>query len=428
MNTNVSSTSDARTGKRLFYFGWVILAVCCIFVTISYGIRLSFGVFFESLEQEFGWTRALTSSVFSVYMLLGSVFAILGGLATDRYGPKIVFMVTALFAFLGLLLTGRAVEPWHLFVNYSLLVAIGTGPTYVIATSTATRWFMKRRALALAITTSGVGLGSLFMVPVAAYFIASYGWRTAYLSQRFIAIIIMIPLSLLLKRAPPAPDLSVLQEPEAINHGSPGSAGHEPGDLSVAQAVRTKNFWLLIIIWFFYSFCLFMVMTHIVRYAIDLGITPLQAASIISISGLANIPARILMGLVSDRFGRKRVALACASLMVAALMWLTQSSSLGMLYVFAAVFGAAYGGLSPPTTAIIGDTFGISHIGAIFGVLEVGWMSGAAVGPAVAGYLFDTTGSYHLAFRLAVAASVVIVVLVLFLKVRPVKARKKEPV
>jgi MFS family permease len=114
--------------------------------------------------------------------------------------------------------------------------------------------------------------------------------------------------------------------------------------------------------------------------------------------------------------------------MVVAMLWLIESSSLWMLYVFAVAFGAAYGGLAPPTTAIVGDTFGVRHIGAIFGVLEVGWVSGAAVGPALAGYIFDTTGRYYLAFWLAVIAALIIVVLVLFLRVKPVNTRNRQPV
>ena len=420
-----SSSFKSKIGKGRFYYGWVILAVCLILIAISYGIRFSFGVFFESLEQDFGWTRALTSGVFSVYMLLGSLFAILGGWIADRYGAKIVFMVMGFFAVLGLLLTSQANALWHLFVSYSLLVGIGTGPAYAVATSIATRWFIQRRGLALAIVTSGVGLGSILMAPVAAHLIANYGWRTSYVAIGFIALI-MIPCSLLVKRTPgEVTALSEAKKPEAVNLNSSGGQSNELREFSLLQAIRTRNFVLLISLWFFYAFCLFMVMTHIVRHAIDLGITSMQAASIISVSGFANIPSRILMGIVSDRFGRKRAALICALLMAAAMLWLTESSSLWMLYVFAAAFGAAYGGLAPPTTSIVGDTFGVRHIGVIFGVLEVGWVCGAAVGPALAGYIFDITGRYYLAFLSGVLAALIMVVLILLLRVPTAKTRNK---
>ena len=167
-----------------------------------------------------------------------------------------------------------------------------------------------------------------------------------------------------------------------------------------------------------------MVTTHIVRYAIDLDISPLQAASLISLSGFANIPARIITGMVSDRFGRKLVALICASIMAVSMLLLTQSSSLWSLYVFAVVFGAAYGGLSPPSTAMVGDSFGTRHIGLVFGLLDVGWVCGAAAGPALAGYIFDTNGNYSLAFFIGILSALVIVVLLLFMKASKPKHRK----
>ena len=198
-------------------YGWVILAICLISITISYGIRLSFGVFFKSLEEEFTWTRALTSSVFSVYMLLGCLFAIIGGWVADRYGPKIVFLATGLFCFIGLGLASQAVAPWQMFFCYSVLVAAGTGPTYIVATSIATRWFSRRRGLALATVTSGVGLGSILVAPIAAYLIVDYGWRMSYLIIGVVALILMIPLSLLLKRPPgDIVNVSKSSEPAAL--------------------------------------------------------------------------------------------------------------------------------------------------------------------------------------------------------------------
>ena len=155
-----------------------------------------------------------------------------------------------------------------------------------------------------------------------------------------------------------------------------------------------------------------MVIAHLVRYAIDVGLDPLQAAGVMSVMGIASIPSRIAAGLLADRFGRRWVAIACAAVMAASMLWLTLSSGAVMLYVFAAVFGAAYSGLGPSTNAIVGDTFGVRHLGSIMGALEVAWVSGAAVGPALAGYVFDSTGSYTVAFNLAVGASLVIVVLV----------------
>ena len=422
---NTDNDADSKGRKGRFSYGWVIVVACLAFITVSYGIRFSFGVFFKPLEQEFGWTRALTSGIFSVYMLLGSVFAIIAGWVADRYGPKIVFLAMGFFNLLGLALTSQAHTLWHLFLTYSLLVAIGTGPIYAVATSVVTRWFLQRRGFALSVVTSGVGLGSIIMAPVAASLITDYGWRMSYIIIGIMAFVIMVPLSFLLKKPASAVVINPSDNKEEAGNLPPYAEIHgSAGQFSIRKAVKSRNFLLILFIWFCYAFCLFLVMTHIVRHAIDLGIDPIQAASLISVSGFANIPARLLMGLASDRFGRKRTAFICAVVMAIAMVLLTQASNLWMLYVFAAVFGAAYGGLSPPTTAMVGDTFGLRNIGLIFGLLEVGWVCGAAVGPALAGYIFDISGRYDLAFLFGIVAALIIAVLVLFLKVSPAETTK----
>lgn len=412
MNNSLVSETRKRD-----YRGWVELAVCLIFLTISYGVQFSFGVFFKSLEQEFNWTRALTSSVFSAYMLFCSVFAILFSWLADRHGPKIIFMSMGFLSFFGLGLTSLANTPWQLFASYSLLVAAGTGPAYAIASSIAIKWFVQRRGLALAIVTSGVGLGSILFVPFAAYLINGFGWRITYLVIGVVALISMTPLSLLLKIAPTDQTLPHSTRQPAVKVTVSNATREKSKWVFIFQIIRERNYVLIFSIWFFYSFCLFMIMTHLVRHAIDLGIDSIQAATLISISGFANIPARITMGLVSDRFGTKRTALICASIMAIAILWLTQSSSLWMLYVFAIVFGAAYGGLAPPTSAIVGDTFGASRIGFIFSTLGIGWACGAAAGPALAGYIYDVTGEYYLAFLIGLFGSLIIVALAFLLRV-----------
>lgn len=415
--TTDSRAASLNTAQGRYFYGWTILAVSIILVAIAYGIRFSFGVFFKSLEADFGLSRALTSGVFSVYMMLGSFFAVLGGWLADRRGPRIVFFVMAFFALAGLSLTSLVTELWQIFLTYSLLVAMGSGPTYVVATSLISKWFKKRRGLALGIVTSGVGLGSILMAPIAAYLIGGFGWRTSFLALGIIAFVVMIPCSLFLKKAPEEeanPPESKQPIPHPVSSHSQVTAVKQ---FSALQAVKSRNFGLLFVLWIFYAYCLFTVMTHIVPHAIDLGISPIQAATIISVMGFVNVPMRIFMGMVTDKVGRKQAALIATSLMVIALAWLTQASSLWMFYAFAAVFGAGYGGLAPPTTAIVGDTFGIKHIGVIMGLLEIGWTSGAAIGPALSGYIFDVTGSYDNAFLLAVLSALMIIVTVLFLKI-----------
>ena len=419
------SSFSSTTGKK-FYYGWIVLAACLILLTISYGIRFSFGVFFQSLEEEFSWTRALTSGVFSTYMLSSCVFALFGGWAVDRYGAKKLAIVMGCFAGLGLLLTSRANSPLHLFLSYSLLLGIGTGATFTITAATTSRWFAERRALAFAITGSGVSLATILMAPIASYLIVGYGWRTSYVVMALIALGIMIPSSLLLKRTPDeTAALAKDKEPAAANPDSTGVQGNKPGGFSLSQAIKTRNFYLLTLIWFLYSFCLFMVMTHTVRHAIDLSIAPMPAALILTIMGGANILSRVPLGIAADYFGKKRISVIFSLFAAGAMLWLIESTNLWMLYLFAIVFGIANAGLGIATTALVGDLFGVRHIGVIFAALEIPWTAGAAVGPALAGYIFDASGSYTFAFLLGTIATLLVVVLLPPLRI-PARTRAQQ--
>jgi len=411
-------SSNSRGEKEQFYYGWVVVATLLVIGIIGFGISLSFGVFFKPLLEEFGSTRVLTSGIFSVYMILGSMFAILGGWALDRYGARVVVILMGFFTGLSLLLTSQANAPWHLFVNYSLLLAVGVGPLFTITMSTVSRWFTEKRVLAIGIVGSGMGIGPVVMAPISAWLISSYDWHTAYIIMGAIVFPIVIPCALLLRKAPI--EVAALSEakPSAANNLSTskqqGYSG--PGELSVLQAVKTRNFWFLFFIWLFMAFCLLLVMTHIVPHAIDSGMSPIKAASILSLTSALSIPGRILVAKVSDSVGWKQASLGCALLMAGAMLLLIQPSNPLMFYLFAVIFGFSQGGAGPPIVAQFGNIFGLRHIGVIMGALNVGWAIGAALGPASGGYIFDTSGSYIPAFSAGMAAALIIVVLILLVR------------
>ena len=380
---------------RVFY-GWVVVAAFFIVGTILLGIRLSFGVFFKSIESEFALSRAATSTIFSVSLLLTGIFAILAGWALDRYGPRIVILMMGIFSGLGLILTSQTNSLWQLFVTYSLLLSMGTGAVFVVLTSTVSRWFDKKRGLALGIASSGAGLGTVIMAPFATYLIFNFGWRMAYLVMGLIAWSIVIPLSRLMKKDPreigALPDGVKSRTIEGVENGE-----QSPG-LSLFQAFRARSFWVVVFIWVFYATSIHLVFTHLIPHATDIGISAEGAASILSLIGVSTIVGRVSFGMASDRMGRKLTGVTSILLQTVAMIWFIWARELWMFYGFALVFGFAQGGFAPSMGALIGDTFGLGRIGAIFGVLEVGFGIGAAIGPVLGGYIFDVTHSYTAAF------------------------------
>ncbi len=405
--------SLSRIKDRLFY-GWVVVITGLIIGTILFGTRFSFGVFFKSLESEFDLTRTATSGVFSVYMVLFSAFAVLGGWALDRYGPRIVTLLMGLFTGLSLLLTSQTNSPWQLFISYSLLLAIGTGATYTVLMTTISRWFDKKRGLALGIGGSGIGLGTAVIAPFATYLISNSDWRTAYAVIGFIAWLVVIPLSILLRKRPS--EIGALPDgvkPDSSEIGIQDRMDNaQPAGLSLPQAFRTSSFWFLGIGWLSFSLCLNLVMTHLVPHATDVGISPAEASVVLGLIGLISFSGRLIMGSVSDRVGRKTTAITCALLQAGAMVWLLWAQDLWMFYLFAIVYGFGYGGFDPPTMALMGDIFGMRSLGVIIGALSVGYGIGAAIGAAVGGLIYDVSESYSVAFLIGALAMLGVALLV----------------
>lgn len=399
----------SRIRGKLFY-GWVIVAVCCVLGIIIFGTRYSFGVFFKSIESEFELTRAMTSGVFSVYMLLLPVASILGGWALDRYGSRVVAFSMGIFAGLGLILTGQTSSLWQLFISYSVLFALGTGGAYTLVMVTTSRWFTQKRGLAIGITGSGSGLGTAIMAPFLAYLISAFGWHTAYIIAGLIAGLVIISLSLLLKRSPSEIETSSAEEVEDKGVDA------QPGSMSLQQAFKTRSFWLLWVVWVSYALCLHLVLAHIVPHVTDVGISAAEAATVLGLIGLISVPGRLAMGWVSDRVGRKGTAIFCSLLTVGAMIWLIWSQELWTFYLFTIVYGFAYGGFDSASMALTSEVFGVRNLGVIVGMLSVGWGIGAAVGPAVAGWLFDISGSYSVAFLIGALAMLLVTLCVAFIR------------
>ena len=404
-----------RLKDRLFY-GWVVVAAFLVIGITFYGIHFSFGVFFKSIESEFNLTRAATSAVLSANMLLAGVYSFFAGWALDRYGPRIVVLLMGIFTGLSLVLTSQTNALWQLFITYSLLLAMGTGPLYVVPMSVVSRWFDKKRGMALGLSSLGVGLGMVVMAPFATYLITNFDWHTAYLIIGLIAWSVALPLSLLLKKDPR--EVGALPDGVKAYTEAAKSEGDsiQPIDSSLSQLFRTRNFWLFVFIWFLFAACLFLIFTHLVPHITDIGFSAGQAAVVLSLIGVASIPGRLIMGIVSDRLGRKLAVSTCTLLLAGAIVWLVWAQDLWSLYLFALVFGFFHSGIGSSGAALISDTFGLGKIGAIFGLLEIGFGIGAAVGSAIGGIIFDINQSYSLAFLIGAGAILLATLLITLIR------------
>ncbi len=405
--------------KTGVYYGWIIVAGFIFIQTVMMGIHTSFSVFFKSIETEFTLSRTVTSSIISLSMILIPLFAFIGGWALDKYGPRKVVFCMGLFFGLSMVLTSQINAAWQLFITYSILQAAGMGAIYAVVVSTISRWFNKNRGLAVGISGSGEGLGAVTMAPFSTFLISMFNWKTAYLILGIISWVVIIPLSLLLRREPKEMNLlpdgvSIESSYTVIDEKSTESL---PGNgQSLSEILKLKSFWTASGVWLCLSFSMLLVLTHFVPHATDVGLSESMAALVLGVMGAARAAGTIVLGIISDKVGRKKVAIVSSFIISGSLLWLIWVREPWMFFLFAIVNGIANGGLFSGFSPLLGDVFGLQRIGTILGLMEIGWGIGAASGPLLGGYIFDTSASYSLAFILSASVMIMITLLIGILK------------
>jgi len=397
----------AENREPRFFYGYVMVAVVFCILLVAWGIFLSFGVFFESVLTEFGWTRAATSGASSLAFLVMGPLGIVVGRLTDRFGPRLVMTGCGLFLGLGFLLMSQISAIWQLYLFYGVIIGIGMSATWVPANSIIPRWFAKRRGLMTGIVLSGNGVGVIIMPPIARWLISTYGWRVAYSVVGIIALVLIILAAQFLKREPS----QVGQLPYGADEVKSESLGLKARGFSLGEAFRNKPFWLLCAI----AFCIWLtvgiVMVHIVIHATGLGLSAPSATSVLVLIGGMSIAGRTIMGGIADKIGNKSALIVSFIMMSASFFWLMVAREKWMLYLFAVIFGFGYGALSPLVSPMVAELFGLSSHGAIFGVTFLWGTTGEAIGPVLAGGIFDVTGSYQWAFLICAAISITGIIL-----------------
>ncbi len=401
----------AENRKPKFFYGYlVVLAAFCV-MGVVYGTVNTFGVFFKPLLTEFGWTRAMTSGAFSLYMLLHGLVSIVSGRLNDKFGPRVVITIFGFFLGSGYLLMSQIGVVWQLYLFYGVIVALGSGAGFVPLASTVARWFVKRRGLMTGIVLTGTGIGTMILPPVANQLNSAFGWRNSYIIVGAIALVLTVSAAQVLRRDP----AQMGQLPYGADEVKPESPALEGKGFSLREAIQTKQLWIVSALSFCYAFSLYAVMVHIAPHAIDLGISATIAANLIAVIGGLSIAGRIIMGSGSDRIGAKFSYVIAFTMMALALFWLPFAREVWMLYLFAAIFGFAYGGLITFFSPLVAELFGLGSHGVILGISTSVGTIGGAIAPVLTGGIFDLTGSYDSAFLVTAAVSVLGLIMALLL-------------
>ncbi len=399
-------------GRSRFYYGYVIVVVASIMMMMIWGTFNSFGVFFEPFIKEFGWTRAIPSGASALNTMIFGVLCVFSAGLSERLGPRWVMTVCGILLGLGYFLMAQLTGTGELYLYFGVFVAIGMSP-YIPLLSLVPKWFTAHRGRMNAIVLSGMGLGIMIVPPVASALISIWHWRNAYRVMGIATLVVMIGASQFLKALP------VPAAPGENRSPANRWEDRRAEGLTLRQAVRTKQFALVCLLYFSFLFCLVAITVHIVIHAIGLGVPATRAAMTLSLIGGACIVGMNVMGNIADRFSNKIALGISYSIMGFSLVWLMPAHSEWSFYLFSILFGFAYGGMQVLFSPLVAELFGTRSHGVILAAGALVGSVGAAFGPIVAGSIYDAVGSYTPAFVICAMLAFTGLVSTLLLQKRP---------
>ena len=410
-------------------YGHIITAACFSIQAVGVGTYISYGVFFNPLMEAFGWPRAAISGASSTAFFITGLFGMLVGRLNDRFGPRMLMTIGAIFLGLGFGLTSRVSTLFQLYLMFGIVFGIGLSAVEIIALTTVARWFARNRGKMTGLVKVGTGAGQLTIPIVASFLIAATGFQNAFIIMGIAAAVLLIAISQFLYRDPDIYDAGASAKIGSSDPAAGISAADtrpiqtvqpvQTAGIDFSEALKSPKLWLLCLSYMLTTFCLMSIMIHIVPYGRDMGISPHRAAGILATIGAISMAGRFAGGLLIDRTGSKPIMIICFILLLTALLWLTRADSLWEMYAFAMVYGIAHGGFFTAISPMVAELFGIRSHGSVFSIAVFFGTTGGALGPFVTGLLFDRLLNYTAAFAILILIAAIAFTLMLCLKVGP---------
>jgi len=388
------------TNRSVFY-GWWVVAAFCVTTFISTGIRHAVGPFLKPIVADLGLDRASFSLVIALSLLLYGAFMPLAGMMLDRFSVRVVTTAGTILLVVSLVLTAMVQNYWQFALVYGVLVPLGlagTGP--VIASGVVARWFSKRRGTALSVLGSASMTGMSLLVPAVTWLIITGGWRMTYVVMAGAVVLLVIPLCLWVVRDSPE---SVGLTPDGVA-AAPGTVAGGVERVRSSEAIQTLAFWQLGGSFFTCGFSMALLSAHGVPMLTDHGYTPMFASWALGVLGGSSIGFTIMLGALSDRFGRRPVlsGIYFGRILIFSGLFFIRDNPSALLLV-AVLGGITLAGTGSMTSALTADIYGRFSVSSVFGLIFLVHQTGSALGSWLAGYLFETTGGYGAAYALACA-------------------------
>lgn len=375
-------------GQRRLFYGWVVLGASATMVCVALGAMFSLAVFFKPIEDTMGWSRTGISTIALLNWLFMGLGSFLWGALSDRVGTRVVAVAGGLLLGLGLVLSSQVSALWQLYVSFGVMVGFGAGAFYAPLSATATRWFTRRRGLAVALVSSGIGFGILIVAPAARLLVSLYGWRAAMMILGDVAWLVIVPVALLIRNAPG--DIGAV----AMGGGADAPRPPRGREWSTREVLRSPQFWVISVTHFACCSAHSGPIFHMVTHAIDQGIPRMAAATILGISGLSSVGGRLGAGALADRFGAKRTLISGLLLQAVMISLYLFARDATAFFELALVFGTAYGAVMPLYALVTREYFGERVMGAAYGGVFFISTIGMGFGSFAGGFIYDHLGTY----------------------------------
>jgi len=426
-----SQAPKAPPKAKVFYGWWIVLAGTVVFV-VSNGIGFyGHGVFLDPFQKQFGCSKGTISFAVTLYFLTTGIMGLFIGRPIDRYGPRPVMILGSIGVGFALMLVGRVERLWQLYAVY-LLMAVGWSGTSLIPINTlVTNWFIRKRGLAMSVTMTGLSVGGMVMVPFATYLISRFGLKTALTVLGTLFWIVLIPIALFVLRRRPS-DVGQVPDGEpagdvSSRHGKGApDVSYQMKEWTRRQAMGTLAFWSIVLAFFLAMAGQVAYLMHQVSF-LSLTLGRSGAAMAVSATTAASIVGRLVLGVVVDRYPKRFVTMGLLLFQAFSVLALAYSNHVVVLYLGTFAFGLTMGSILMTQSLITGECFGLVSFATVSGAAGIFVSAGAAVGPSIAGFIYDFAGSYRWAFTVFAAMSLAAAFVVLLAKPPRCPPGSKEP-
>ena len=392
---------------RTPYYGWVVVLACFLGSFVVFGLSYSFGVFFEEMLAEFEQSRGVTSIAFGIQTLSLYIGASVIGVFVDRYGTRKMLLVGMVLLCSGLVLTSLATSLVVLVLAYGVVTGLGLSVVYIVSYATVPRWFDRRQGFAAGVASSGLGAGMLVVAPSSAWLIAVIGWRDAFLALAACTAVVLVAVLALIRDDPDAAGVSPPDSEFEQAEYSVTRQGWRRQLDAVRRTARSPSFIMFFLGWVFIYTTLYVLFAHLVVHVTDMGYSRSVGAMALSIIGLTTALGRVGIGYLGDFTGRVRMFVACSIVIGLSTALLPLATTSTAIFVFAAVYGLAYGGNGAFLAPATADLFGRENLNALFGLISMSFAVSGLLTPSLAGAGYDFLGAYDLVFVAAGLAALV---------------------